>query len=304
MTRWPPCPACRPCIACARLRRPRLRRPHAAAPPERRRPAPAADRPGARRRPPHGRDRRRAVSRAPAAHPAGRADLHPRRLHHRRRGFPPRPRSADRHLKPPEEMARLFARHPDAIGATAGDRRSLPLLARRTALPISARGPHRRPDRAADAGAPDLGRCRLPLPDGIPDNVAQPASPRARPDRAAGLRAVFPDRAQHRPLRPLAGHPVPGPRLGRQLGGLLRARHHLDRSRPAATCCSSASSAPSAASRPISTSISSMSGARRSSSGSTTPMAATAPRCAPPSSATAAAARCAMSARRWACPRT
>ena len=35
-----------------------------------------------------------------------------------------------------------------------------------------------------------------------------------RADRRAGLRAVFPHRAQHRPLRPLARHPVPGPRVG------------------------------------------------------------------------------------------
>ena len=29
-----------------------------------------------------------------------------------------RERYADRHLKPPEEMARLFARHPDAVART------------------------------------------------------------------------------------------------------------------------------------------------------------------------------------------
>ena len=44
-------------------------------------------RPGARS---HRRDRRRAVSRAAAPHPAGRGDLHPRRLHHRRCRLPPR----------------------------------------------------------------------------------------------------------------------------------------------------------------------------------------------------------------------
>jgi hypothetical protein len=58
------------------------------------------------------------------------------------------------------------------------------------------------------------------------------------------------------------------------------------------------------ASRPTSTSISSMSGARSSCSGSTRPMAATMPRSARPSSAIAPRARCAMSARRSACPRT
>ena len=39
-----------------------------------------------------------------------------------------------------------------------------------------------------------------------------------------------------------AGHPLPGPRLGRQLGRLLLPRHHRGRTRPRSTCCSSASS--------------------------------------------------------------
>ena len=51
-----------------------------------------------------------------------------------------RERHADRHLKPPEEMARLFARYPEAVARTDRDRRPLPLLARRTALPVSRRG--------------------------------------------------------------------------------------------------------------------------------------------------------------------
>ena len=71
-----------------------------------------------------------------------------------------------------------------------------------------------------------------------------------------------------RPLRALEGHPLPGPRQRRQLRGLLRAGHHLDRSGHATTCCSSASCRRSAASRPTSTSISSTSGARSSCSGS------------------------------------
>ena len=56
-----------------------------------------------------------------------------------------RERHADRYLKPPEEMARLFARYPEALARTRRDRRSLPLLARRTRLSISRRA---RPCRA------------------------------------------------------------------------------------------------------------------------------------------------------------
>ena len=58
------------------------------------------------------------------------------------------------------------------------------------------------------------------------------------------LRALFPHRSRHRRLRPLARHPLPGPRLGRQLGRLLLPRHHRRRSRPRSICCSSASSQP------------------------------------------------------------
>ena len=38
-----------------------------------------------------------------------------------------RERHADRYLKPPAEMRRLFARYPDASSPDAGDRRALPL---------------------------------------------------------------------------------------------------------------------------------------------------------------------------------
>jgi hypothetical protein len=72
--------------------------------------------------------------------------------------------------------------------------------------------------------------------------------------------------------------PLPGARLGGQLGGVLRARHHRGRPGAARTCCSSASSRRSATSRPTSTSTSSTSGARRSSSTSTPNTAASAPR--------------------------
>ncbi|MCK7580272.1 MAG: hypothetical protein MZV65_34615 [Chromatiales bacterium] len=56
------------------------------------------------------------------------------------------------------------------------------------------------------------------------------------------LRAVLPHRARHRALRARARHPVPGPRLGGQLGGLLLPGHHRGGPGAHERCCSSASS--------------------------------------------------------------
>ena len=47
--------------------------------------------------------------------------------------------NAERHLKPPAEMARLFRDHPEALARTPRDRRRLPLLPRRAALRLSDR---------------------------------------------------------------------------------------------------------------------------------------------------------------------
>ena len=65
------------------------------------------------------------------------------------------------------------------------------------------------------------------------DTLRRPRADRARvgADRRAALRALLPHRARHRRVRALEGHPVPGPRVGRELRRLLRARHHRGRSR-------------------------------------------------------------------------
>ena len=143
-----------------------------------------------------------------------------------------RERHADRHLKPPEEMARLFAALSRGARAHARDRRALPLLARRARLPVSRgarRCPALTPQQALERLTWEGAATRYP--EGVPDKVARDLAPRAAADRRARLRALLPDRERHRPLRPQPGHPLPGPRLGRQLRRLLRARHHLDRSR-------------------------------------------------------------------------
>ena len=53
--------------------------------------------------------------------------------------------------------------------------------------------------------------------------------PRARPHRAARLPRLLPRRVGHRRVLPAGRHLLPGPGVGRQLGGLLRPRHHQRR---------------------------------------------------------------------------
>ena len=84
--------------------------------------------------------------------------------------------------------------------------------------------------------------------------------------------------ARHRALRARADDPLPGARLGRQLGGLLLPWHHRGRPGTHERCCSSASSATNATSRPTSTSTSSTSGAKKSCSTSTASTGASARR--------------------------
>ena len=84
--------------------------------------------------------------------------------------------NAERHLKPPAEMARLFKRFPDAVARTIDDRQRLQLLARRTEIRISRRAGAGGQDRPAASRRSDLGGRaeRYPkdkYPDGIPADV-------------------------------------------------------------------------------------------------------------------------------------
>ncbi len=216
----------------------------------------------ARQRAAAGGGRRRPHARARAAGAAGHAD-----------GDPAEDAALRLRLRAPSErraapaLARA-ARHALSARAARRDGRArgaLRLLARRAALRISrgdrpagrdagivAAQAHRRGPRASLR----LARCGAGRHAG--DDRA-----RARADRRAPLRALLPHRLRRRRLRALARHPLPGPRVRRQFGGLLRARHHRSRSRAHSRCCSSASSRRSATSRPTSTSTSSTSGARR-----------------------------------------
>jgi error-prone DNA polymerase len=84
-----------------------------------------------------------------------------------------RERFADRHLKPPEEMARLFARHPDAVA------RSLEIVGRcrfslselRYQYPDEADGPGQTPQHKLEQLVRDSVPTRYP--DGLPDAVGR-----------------------------------------------------------------------------------------------------------------------------------
>ena len=138
--------------------------------------------------------------------------------------------NAERHLKPPAEMARLFAGHPEALANSlaaleASGGFSLDQL--RYEYPDEVLEPGRSPqetlaDRVAAAQA-------ARWPGGTPPDIAERIAHELRLIERAGLRALLPDRARDRPLRARPRHPLPGPRLGGQLGGLLRARHHRGR---------------------------------------------------------------------------
>ena len=106
------------------------------------------------------------------------AHLHPREMHHRRSRLPAR-RQCRAPLKPPAEMARLFAKFSRRHRPHRGNRRGLPLLARRTQIRISRRAGAARQNRAAASRRSHLGGRRagvIPrrvIPDGIPSEVVK-----------------------------------------------------------------------------------------------------------------------------------
>ena len=231
---------------------------------------------------------RRRAPPARRARRARRADARAARRHQRRALPPPRPQpladvltcirenctiaeagfrleaNAERHLKSRREMARLFAR----LSRSASPARSRSPSASRFTLdelryeyPDEPVPPGKTPQAYLEeltwaARRPALSRRRA-------GQGARAARQGAGADRAARLRALFPDRPRHRALRPRArtscARAAARPPTPRSASASASPR----RSRPRSTCCSSASSPPSAASRPTSTSTSSTSGARR-----------------------------------------
>jgi error-prone DNA polymerase len=84
-----------------------------------------------------------------------------------------RERFADRHLKPPDEVARLFARHPDAVARSLEivERCRFSLDALRYQYPTEVRVPGQTPQQALETLTWD-GAARA-YPDGVPDAVVR-----------------------------------------------------------------------------------------------------------------------------------
>ena len=128
--------------------------------------------------------------------------------------------NAERHLRPRMRLAQIY---PAALLAeTLRNRGTLPLFARRAALRISGRADSRGRDACELAAAADRAG-------------HAPALSRRRSGRGCreliehelaliaelALRAVFSHGARHRQVRAQPRHPVPGTRLGGELGGVL-----------------------------------------------------------------------------------
>ena len=136
--------------------------------------------------------------------------------------------NAERHFKPPAEMARLFRKVPDAVRQTGAFLECMPLLARGAEEHrISGRDPQGL--RHAAGGARRL--CAGRRTAALSGRNSLEGAPRARrgaaADRRAQLCAVLSHRSRRGAIRPQRGEDsLPGARLGGQFGDLLLPRHH------------------------------------------------------------------------------
>ena len=140
--------------------------------------------------------------------------------------------NAERHLKSPREMARLFRRAPEAIDRTLRflDRCNFSLEElMKTEYPDENREGFANPQEALVALVEAGYKKRYP--NGARAERSRRARQGAEDHLRASLRAVFPHRPRHRPLRALQRHPVPGARLGCELRDLLLPGDHRGRSR-------------------------------------------------------------------------
>ena len=152
-------------------------------------------------------------------------------------------RAAGRHLRSGAEQARRFARYPGVVEPAAE-------LGRACAFDLALVAPDL-PPFPCPPGHNEMTYLRqlvteggdAPLrPASGPPAAHEPATawrprrgpdrPRARRHRAARLPRLLPHRVGHRRVLPPGRHLLPGPGLGGQLGGLLRARHHQGRRGP------------------------------------------------------------------------
>ncbi len=139
--------------------------------------------------------------------------------------------NAERHLKPPEEMGRLFRDRPDAVARTLelvrDCRFSLDELKYEyPAEPVpESRTPQQQLARLIDRAFAEA------LPGG---RIAEAARADRQGDgahRETRLRALFPHGVRHREIRQRERDSLPGPRLGGEFRRLLHPRHHRCRAR-------------------------------------------------------------------------
>ena len=131
-------------------------------------------------------------------------------------------RSSPTPSEPPAADAARAALSARAARRDAAHRRALRFLARRAALRIPRRARACRRDAGELAAAAHRGGPRLALSRRRTRSRPQPRRARARAHRRSPLRALLPHRPRHRAVRAGTGNPLPGPRLGGELGGLLR----------------------------------------------------------------------------------
>ena len=137
--------------------------------------------------------------------------------------------NAERYLKPPEVMTRLFADLPQALAGTEA-------LAERLEFTLANLG-YRFPEYPVPAGetagvvpaAADAGRRARSL-SAVSRSRPRADRARARSHRTARARRLLPHRLGHRQFLPAAAHSRAGARVGGQQRRLLRARHHGGRS--------------------------------------------------------------------------
>ena len=138
--------------------------------------------------------------------------------------------NAERHIKAPREMERLFAEAPDAVAETIrfldGLEFSLDELSH--CYPEELREGYPTAQEALEAFA--RAGAESALSGGNSRPHAGSADARTQADRLARLRALLPHRARHRALRALEGNSLSGPRLGGQFRGLLLPRDYRGRS--------------------------------------------------------------------------
>ena len=132
-----------------------------------------------------------------------------------------RERHADRFLKTPEEMHRLFSDYPEALART----REIVERCRFDMSELQYQYPEESPcagsRRAAVADEVRLGRGYHPIPRGNPRQGPQGDLARTRTHPGDEIRTVFSHSLQHRPVCPVSGNSVPGAGVGSELGGLL-----------------------------------------------------------------------------------